>query len=79
MCNAEALGSIRLGELVLLDIEAKVAHHILPHLEHCGFGRIKAKATRTLPLDLVIFFFMIGLRAGIVGYPDKITSCPVAV
>ncbi len=57
--NAEALGCIRLSELVLLDIEAKIAHQIRPHLEHGGFGWIKAKVNKQLSLDLVIFFFMI--------------------
>ena len=33
---AKALSCIRLSELVLLDVEAKVAHQIRPHLEYGG-------------------------------------------
>ena len=52
LCNAEALGCIRLGELVLLDVEAKVDHQIRPHLEHGGFGRIKAKVDKNIAAGL---------------------------
>ena len=55
--NAEALGCIRLGELVLLDIEAKVAHQIRPHLEHGGLGRIKAKVDKNIAAGLGHFLF----------------------
>ena len=72
--NAEALGRIRLRELVFLDVEAKVAHQIRPHLEHGGLGRINPRSTKTLPLDLVIFFFMIRIRR----FAHKISGSPIA-
>jgi len=74
LCNAEALGRIRLRELVFLDVEAKVAHQIRPHLEHGGLGRINPRSTKTLPLDLVIFFFMIRIRR----FAHKISGSPIA-
>jgi hypothetical protein len=37
-----------LGELVLLDIKAKITHQIRPHLEHGGLDRIKAKVNKNI-------------------------------
>src|SRR6476646_3049897 len=55
--NAEALGCIRLGELVLLDIEAKIAHQVRPHLKHGGLGWIKAKVDKNIAAGLSHFLF----------------------
>ncbi len=41
--DTKALGRLRLSQFVLLDVEAKIAHEICAHLEHGGFGRVKAK------------------------------------
>ena len=57
LCNAETLGCIRLSELVLLDVEAKVAHQIRPYLEHGGFDRIKAKVNKNIAAGLGHFLF----------------------
>ena len=57
LCNAEALGCIRLSELVLLDVEAKIAHQILPHLEHGGLGYIEAKVKKNIAAGLGHFLF----------------------
>ena len=43
-----ALGRLRLGELLLLDVEAKIAHEICAHLEDGGFGRVKAKIRKDI-------------------------------
>ena len=64
LCNAEAFGCIRLSELVLLDVEAKVAHQIRPHLEHGGLGRIKAKVDKNIAAGLGYFLF-----------PDRSSIC----
>ena len=57
LCNAEALGRIRLSELVLLNLEAKVAHQIRPHLEYGSLSRIKAKVNKNIAAGLGHFLF----------------------
>ena len=57
LCNAEALGCIRLSKLVLLNLEAKVAHQIRPHLEYGGLSRIKAKVNKNIAAGLGHFLF----------------------
>ena len=47
----------QISELVLLDVETKVAHQIRPHLEHGGLGRIKSKVNKNIAAGLGHFLF----------------------
>ena len=61
LCNAQALGCIRLSELVLLDVEARSLTKFARIWSTVASAGSKPRSTNTLPLDLVIFFFMVGL------------------
>jgi hypothetical protein len=61
--DAEALGCIRLGELVLLDIEPNVDHQFPRIWSTIASAGSKPRSTKTFPPDLVIFFFMTDFRS----------------
>ena len=42
------LGGLSLNQLALLNVDAKIAHEIRVHLEHCGFRQIKTEIDKDI-------------------------------
>ena len=65
LCDAQPLGRLSLSELLLLDVAAKITHEVCAHLEHGGFGLVKAKINKNVAAGFGCFLALLHFRSSL--------------